>query len=172
MLEAFYAFLLLFIIITYQGFSVRKKLKNARCLQDWVASIGFRNSSARYCHALWEAQTRLSTRDEYKISTEEEWKYVEDTIDSYRKNLVDLYFQDALWVMKTPLLRDPREEDFFFFMLYVYLCEKESYVKPVAFYKMFYIAYMYCKQSPVLQENVVSWNESRLQRQLDELTRW
>lgn len=171
MLDAFYAFLLLFIIITYQGFSVRKKLRNAEHLLDWVAGIGFRNSSVCHCYTLRNIQTKLNLRDEYKISTEEEWKYVEDVIESYRKHLVELYFQDKLWVMKTPILRDPREVDYFFFMLYVYLCERESSVKPIAFYKMLYIAYMYCDQSPVLHDNVVSWNERRLRDHLDALLR-
>jgi hypothetical protein len=164
------ALVFLFICVSVWAFTTWRKLKNTESLKQLVTWSVCESDDIRYNIPLWahlkNAQIHTHIRDAYRISGDEEWEAAKGIIERYQNNLTKSYFNGILWVPKSKYMI--QGEDFFIFMLYVYLCENQIYGHNVVFHKMHYITYMYCKAHPALQKSVPSWNEGRLNDLLDE----
>ena len=181
------ALILLFIWVSIWAFTTWRKLRNMENLKEWVAWSVRKDDHIRYNIPLWahlkNAQLHSNVSDQYRITGEGEWEEAKEIIAKYQKELVNSYFEDRLWAMKS--IYEIQSKDYFIYMLYVYLCENENYGycqnsvfrfrdlrnkvdhRNIVFHKMRYITYMYCKENPTLQKNVPDWNEDRLKEILD-----
>lgn len=177
------AFIFLFICVTAWAFTNWRKVKKMERLKESVAWSTNESDDIRWNIPLWghfkNAQNRSNVSEKYRISGDEEWQAVKNIISRYQQELARSYFDGRLWALDSIYGIDGR--DYFIYMLYIYLCENESYGqhtvfrlrsneignRNTVFYKMFYITYMYCKSSQALQKNVPSWNEGRLKEILD-----
>ena len=164
------AFIFLFICVSIWAFTTWRKLKSAENLKEWVAWSVNESDDIRWNIPLWahlkNAQLHSNISEKYRIVGDEEWQTAKDIISRYQSELTRSYFNEKLWALKS--IYTISGEDYFLFMLYVYLCEHEVYGHNIVFHKMYYITYMYCKESLALQKNVPSWNENRLKEILDE----
>lgn len=172
MQEAFHAFLLLFIIITYQGFSARKKVKDLEELRKLAAFICADDDHARLNIPLLgffnNAQISLDICKKYKVSGEEEWEYAGRILDDFRKYFAKLYFSNSVAPLKSGARYVISENDYFLFMLFAYLSDNISCHKHIVFLKMHYITCLYCAKSPVLKERIASWAVSYAQSYVDD----
>ena len=167
------AFALLFICLLIWAITTWRELHYAKKLKDFVAWSVLESDGIRYNIPLWahlnNAQIHANIRDEYRIYGDEEWEAAKGIIARYQKNLAKSYFDGILWVPKS--IHVVQNEDYFVYMLYVYLCEHMISGRDVVFHKMHYITYMYCKESMSLKKNVPAWNESVLKEALDDVLR-
>ena len=167
------AILLLLVVITYQGFSVRKKLKEnefSRELFAWLAHDSkFVINDTSLWYAIRDEQIALNINDAYRISSEEELVSAKNILTDFHEYMMQSYLKGQNWYFTNGPLWEANKRDALMFMLYIYLSDKESSIQPIAFHKMFYITFMYCKKRPALEKKVIAWKENWLRNYLDDL---
>lgn len=176
------AFILLFIYMSIWAFTTWRKLKNMERLNEQVAWSICESDGVRWNIPLWahlkNAQLHSNVSEQYRISEDEDWQNAKEIIERFQKELTQSYFNGKLWALKS--IYNISGKDYFLYILYVYLCDHDNgYFKNlvfnlknredrnVVFYKMYYITYMYCKNSLALQRNVPAWIEDYLKEKLD-----
>ena len=169
------AILLLLVVTTYQGIAVRKKLRRAEFSKDLFASLAHDGEFVIDETSLWytirDAQIALNINDEYRISGEEEWAAARKILKKFHEYMMKEYLKGQTWYFTQGPIGVADEKATLMFMLYVYLCDHEHEGVHIAFHKMLYISYMYCKKSPALEKRVAAWNGERLRRYLDDLSK-
>lgn len=121
--------------------------------------------------AVFNAQYDKSIDPKYRMSFEEDQKCVTEIIEAFQQDIMRSYFRGQRIVIKSKYA--VREETYFIFALYVFLCEHQSEYfetdKKIVYRKLNYITYMYCKNNKALQNYVPSWNERCLKESIDEV---
>lgn len=141
------------------------------------------------------AQSGDSIPAQYKIVEDEDFKLVREIVEEYQDYITKLYFRDKLNLFKSKYVVS--ETDYFMTMFHDFLSENsakseflghdmyseridfKSYEGAgysakyamsdfgILFYKLYYITYMYCKESLVLQNRVAGWAEKNIKDVLD-----
>ena len=140
-------------------------------------------------------QSKESISAQYKIVEEDDFKLVRKIIEEYQEHISKLYFRDKLSLIKSKynvskmdyfmatfhffLSENDAEYEFLGHDMYSERIEYKSYEGGgysakyamsdfgILYYKLYYITYMYCKESPALKNRVAGWTEKFIQDVLD-----
>ena len=154
-----------------------KKEKKLRELIAWAATGDNNRSSYTWelVNAIRGAQCSDAIDAKYRISDDAEWKYVREIIEEYQKDLMRSYFKGKTISVKSK--DEMYGNEYFMFTLGVFLSDHQYdhefmgyYLRSdfgTVFFKLHYIAYMYCENNEKLTSKVGYWTKNELRQQLD-----
>lgn len=167
------AMLLLIVMITYQGLSIKKKLRTVEFSRELFVRLihggEFVINDTPLWKMIYDEQISLNINNEYRIESEEEWEIAKTILKDFHKYMIQSYLKGQNWYFTQGILWEANERDALMFMLYIYLSDNESSIKPIVFFKILYIAHMYCAKRPALEKKVIAWKENWLRNYLDDL---
>lgn len=206
MFERFMA-VLVFVLILVVIFIVGKlreyyREKKIKELVSWIEVYDAPYSHCSHGHdmPLWmyihNAQIKLNTQKEHRICNEEEWKFVKEIIQEFQNDLMQSYFKGNLGVPKSKyyitkeyyfmyrlerfLEGHLRDHEFLGYDMETYNCNSDYSLTEfsVAYYKLYYVVYLFCKNCKPLNESgmrysdkvLLEWIEKKIQTERKEET--
>ena len=192
MLSTLFALVAIISFVKWHEYAQAQKLRDLvswSAIGDYSPALG-RNSYVReLLFTVLKAQRNEYIDEKYRID-EEEKQYVIEIIEDYQRDIMRSYFKGHLTMIKSKYVISG--EDYFMLMLYSFLSDhqcdydflghgmhkerihSESYGSTyaltdfaVAFHKVYYIAYMYCRRKDTLRKFVPGWNENNIKEILD-----
>ena len=161
-------------------------------LKEFVSWIVVYNTPLVHSHdmPLWmyvhNAQVRLDIPEEYRISNDEEWRFVREIIQEFQNDLMQSYFKGNLGVPKSKyyiteeyyfmyrleefLESHHRDHEFLGYNMRTYGSDSSYFLTgfSVAYYKLYYVIYLFCKNCKPLNESGMRYSDKVLLEWIEE----